>query len=194
MCTPHTDTSKQGQNSWHSERPVYVTAIPWLENLCKSSLEWGAANRLRRLRQTALCSYTYHYHLSWVCALLLQPCAMCNQSWCIGLAWLPYSFHLVISAMHCLYLVPNKALLIPAQCMLVICITFIILFLFNITFPKREVYPCTCCKGNFHHTQLDHEGLCEQCFLKICSQSDGFAWRGHCIDALDDGTVDLDKL
>ena len=111
-CTPRTDASKQGQNNRHSERPVYATATPLLENLCESSLEWEAANRSRRLRQTALCSLTLHYHLSWVCALSPQPRAVCARSWCIGLAWLPYSIHLAISVMRCSYLVPLKALLI----------------------------------------------------------------------------------
>ena len=111
MCTPHTDASKQGQNGQHSKRPVYTTATPLLENLCKSSLEWEAANRSRRLWLTALCSHTLHYHLSWVCALLPQPRAMCSRSWRIGLAWSPYSIHLAISVTRCSYLVPRKALL-----------------------------------------------------------------------------------
>ena len=112
VCTPHTDTSKQGQNGQHSEKPVYATATPLLENLCESSLEWEAANRSRRLQQTALCSHTLHYHLSQVCALSPQPCAVCAWSWCIGLAWSPYFIHLAISVTCCLYLVPLKALLI----------------------------------------------------------------------------------
>ena len=78
--------------------------------------------------------------------------------------------------------------------MLFICITFIILFTLNATFPKKQVYPCSHRKLAFHHTRLGRDGLCERCFLSICSQSDGFMLRGHCIDALDDGTVDLDDL
>ena len=31
------DALKQGQNGRHSERPVYATATPLLENLCESS-------------------------------------------------------------------------------------------------------------------------------------------------------------
>ena len=78
--------------------------------------------------------------------------------------------------------------------MLAICITFIILFTFNVTFPKKQVYPCTRCKQDFHLSQLGPDGLCECCFTKICSQSDGFMLRGRCIDALNDGTVDPDNL
>ena len=78
--------------------------------------------------------------------------------------------------------------------MLVICITFIILFTLNAAFPKKEVYPCTRCKQNFHHTRIGRDGLCERCFSSICAQSDGFALRGRCIDAFDDGTVDPDDL
>ena len=33
--------------------------------------------------------------------------------------------------------------------MLAICITFIIIFSLNLVFPKKDVYPCTCCKQNF---------------------------------------------
>ena len=136
-------------NGRHCERPVYATVPHVLENQCRSSSEWEAANRSRRLQQTALCSYTFHYHLSWVCALSLQPCAVCNQSQCIGLAWSPYSIHLVISISCHSYPVPQKALL-PHWCMISICIVFIILFLFNAYFPKKEVYSCARCKGNFH--------------------------------------------
>ena len=78
--------------------------------------------------------------------------------------------------------------------MLAICITFIILFTLNRVFPKKEAYACTCCTLVFHCSQLSPDGLCERCFTKICSQSDGFALRGCCIDALDDGTVDPDDL
>ena len=78
--------------------------------------------------------------------------------------------------------------------MLAICITFIIIFSLNLAFPKKDVYPCTRCKQNFHHTRIGRDGLCERCFLSICAQSDGFALRGRCIDALDDGTVDPDDL
>ena len=78
--------------------------------------------------------------------------------------------------------------------MLAICITFIIIFSLNLAFPKKDVYPCTRCKQNFHHTRIGSDGLCERCFSSICAQSDSFALRGHCIDALDDGTVDPDDL
>ena len=78
--------------------------------------------------------------------------------------------------------------------MLAICITFIIIFSLNLVFPKKDVYPCTRCKQNFHHTRIGSDGLCERCFSSICAQSDGFALRGRCIDALDDGTVDPDEL
>ena len=89
----------------------------------------------------------------------------------------------------------QKALLIPLpQCMLSICITFIILFTLNCAFPKKEAYPCTHCKLLFHHSRLGPDDLCERCFTKICSQSDGFTLRGRCIDARDDGTVDPDDL
>ena len=141
MYTPRTDASKQGQNGWHSERPVYATATPLPENPCESSLEWEAANRSRRLQQTALCSYTTHYHPSWVWALLPQPRAMCNRSQCIGLAWSPYSIHLAISITHCSYLVPQQSPPYP-WCRLAVCITFIILFTLNHAFPKKEAYAC----------------------------------------------------
>ena len=78
--------------------------------------------------------------------------------------------------------------------MLAICITFIIIFSLNLAFPKKDVYPCTCCKRNFHHTRIGRDGLCERCFSSICAQSDGFALRGRCINALDDGTVDPNDL
>ena len=78
--------------------------------------------------------------------------------------------------------------------MLAICITFIIIFSLNLAFPKKDVYPCTRCKQNFHHTRIRHDGLCERCFSSICAQSDGFALRGRCIDALDDRTVDPNDL
>ena len=78
--------------------------------------------------------------------------------------------------------------------MLAICITFIIIFSLNLAFPKKDVYPCTCRKQNFHHTRIGRDGLCEFCFSGICAQSDSFMLRGRCIDALDDGTVDPDDL
>ena len=78
--------------------------------------------------------------------------------------------------------------------MLAIYITFIILFTLNRVFPKREVHPCTRCKLAFHQTRIGSDGLCERCFTKICSQSDGFALRGRCIDTFDDETVDPDNL
>ena len=79
-------------------------------------------------------------------------------------------------------------------CMLAICITFIILFTLNHMFSKKEAYPCTCCKLPFHCSQLGPDGLCEHCFTKICSQSNGFTLRGRCIDALNNGTVDPNDL
>ena len=78
--------------------------------------------------------------------------------------------------------------------MLAICITFIILFTLNAAFPKKQVYPCTRCKLDFHLSRLGPDGLCEGCVTKICSQSDGFVLRGRCINALNDGTVDPDDL
>ena len=75
-------------------------------------------------------------------------------------------------------------------CMIQICTFFIVLFAFNLYFPKKEVYSCSRCKSNFHRSRLGPDGLCERCFTKICSQSDSFARQGRCIDAFDDGTVD----
>ena len=105
-----------------------------------------------------------------------------------------FTLQLVLRVAHTLY--HSKALLpIPIlRCMLSICITFIILFALNLAFPKKQAYPCTRCKLDFHHTRLSHDGLCERCFSGICSRSDGFVLRGHCIDALDDTTVDPEDL
>ena len=61
------------------------------------------------------------------------------------------------------------------RCMLAICITFIIIFSLNLAFPKKDVYPCTRCKQNFHHTCIRRDSLCERCFSSICAQSDDFA-------------------
>ena len=75
-----------------------------------------------------------------------------------------------------------------------ICLVFIILFTFNVVFPKKQVYPCARCGFPFHHTRLGRDGLCERCFQSACAASDHFALRGRCIDAFDDGTVDPDEL
>ena len=104
-----------------------------------------------------------------------------------------FTLRLALCAAHTLYHSKNPLSLSP-RCMLSIFITFIILFTLNIAFPKKQVYPCTRCKLDFHHTRLSRDGLCQRCFTKICSQLDGFALKGHCIDALNDGTVDPDDL
>ena len=124
----------------------------------------------------------------------LAPCVL-NHGVLVLLDCLTYSLHLAICVTCCSYPVPPKS---PPyhhpRCMLAICITFIILFMFNAAFPKKQVYPCTRCKLDFHLSQLGPNSLCERCFTKICSQSDGVALRGCCIDALDDGTVDPNNL
>ena len=77
--------------------------------------------------------------------------------------------------------------------MIEICIFFIIVFTLNLTFPKQERYLCKICRLDFHHSRLDSHGLCDRCFYRECTASDGFRLRGHCIDTLDDGTVDPDE-
>ena len=60
--------------------------------------------------------------------------------------------------------------------------------------PKEGSLPLHLLQAEFHHTRIGRDGLCERCFSSICAQSDSFALRGRCIDALDDGTVDPDDL
>ena len=104
----------------------------------------------------------------------------------------PFILQLALRIAHISYHL--KALLPNPWCMLAICITFIILFSLNAMFPKKQAYPCTRCKLDFHCSRLGPDGLCECCFTKICSQSDSFTLRSRCIDTLDDGTVDPDDL
>ena len=86
--------------------------------------------------------------------------------------------------------------LISVLFMLLICCTFIILFTLKRIFPYRDDYRLLCkkCDQAYHHSRIGHDGICERCFLSAAAASDGFALRGRCIDALDDGTVDPDDL
>ena len=80
--------------------------------------------------------------------------------------------------------------------MLLICVTFVTLFTLKRIFPYRDDYCLTCkkCDLRYHHSRIGTDGICERCYINAAAASDGFALRGRCIDALEDGTVDEDEL
>ena len=75
-----------------------------------------------------------------------------------------------------------------------VCLFFISLFMFDLSFLKHASYPCCHCNKLLHTSRLGPDGLCEHCFGKACTASDYIAAQGRCIDTFDNSTVDWNNL